>query len=102
MENNTGSIYTRQVALILWALFSIPAMGADPAPSEANIAKIYNIEKMAAQPIDVRYFRKNKCPEDEWCLGTEEDNRLDPRDWLLTGDVSRADLALMYDQQRYR
>ncbi len=46
--------------------------------------------------IDVRYFRKDECPKVDWCRINGIGKYLKADDWLLTGQVSRADLALMY------
>lgn len=78
-----------------------PLFGA-PVPSRANIAKVYNITPARNQAIDVRYFRKDECSKDEWCKINGTGEYLKADDWLLTGQVSRADLALMYNQTEYR
>ncbi len=73
-----------------------------PVKPRANIAKIYNITLAGNQKIDVRYFRKDECPKVDWCKINGTGEYLKANDWLQTGQVSRADLALMYTKTEYR
>ncbi len=81
--------------------YMAPSVSA-PVPSRADIAKIYNITLAADQTVDVRFFRKGECSQEEWCRINRTGQYLKARDWLQTGNVSRADLALMYNAVDYR
>jgi hypothetical protein len=83
-------------------LASFSPLAAAPVPSRADIAKVYNIAPAAGQAIDVRFFRKGQCTEDKWRPIHGTGAYLQSDDWLRTGTVSRADLALMYNQATYR
>ena len=74
----------------------------DTGSIPTDIAKIYNIKPARNQRIDVRYFRKDECPIVDWCRINNTGEYLIANDWLLTGQVSRADLVLMYNQTEYR
>ncbi|MGH8480602.1 MAG: hypothetical protein ACREXK_13800 [Gammaproteobacteria bacterium] len=100
MKRNTLS--KKLLVLVFWS-WAFPINAANPGPpSRADIAKIYNIERTPAQTIDVRYYRKNECAPDDWCPIRGAGDYLKEADWLLTGKVSRADLALVYEGHRYR
>jgi hypothetical protein len=70
-------------------------------PKKADIAKIYNIETAATQKVDVRYYRKGECDDRQWCNVRGEGEYLKAKDFLQTGEVSRTDLALMYNEKEY-
>lgn len=92
-------VYLVRSVILFCCVFSV---FAQPVPERADIAKIYNIEREANQKVDVRFFRKEECSTQEWCRITGEGEYLKADDWLQTGEVSRADLALMYNRDRYR
>ncbi len=71
-------------------------------PQKADIAKIYNIEKAKNKNVDVRYFRKGVCTEKDWCSITGPGQHLKAKDYLKTGEVSRVDLALMYNETKFQ
>lgn len=83
-------------------LFCVTPSVSAPLPSRADIAKIYNITPAADQTVDVRFFRKGECSQEEWCRINRTGEYLKASDWLQTGNVSRADLALMYNTVDYR
>ena len=87
-----------QMMLLAFPLLAV----ADPVPDKADVAKIYNIEQKEGVPIDVRYFRKAECPKDKWCPINQAGKDLYPNDFLLTGNISRADLALLLSEGKYR
>lgn len=82
--------------------YMAPSVSAPLLPSRADIAKIYNIALAADQTVDVRFFRKGECSQEEWCQINRTGQYLKASDWLQTGNVSRADLALMYNTVDYR
>ncbi len=83
-------------------LASLPnAYALQPLPQKADIAKIYNIEKAVSQKVDVRYYRKGECSDQQWCNIRGEGEYLKAKDFLQTGEVSRADLALIGDANQY-
>lgn len=83
-------------------VFCVTPSFSAPVPSRADIAKIYNIALAADQTVDVRFFRKGACSQEEWCRINRTGQYLKASDWLQTGNVSRADLALMYNTVEYR
>jgi len=90
---------TRITSIVLLAAFSLNAYS--DVPKTAEIAKIYNIRKAVGQTIDVRYYRKNECDVSAWCIIRGEGDYLKARDYLQTGEVSRADLALMFGERDF-
>jgi hypothetical protein len=93
--------YLKQYSSFFLLFFSIyyPSHSQADIPKKADIAKIYNIEKAPSQKVDVRFFRKGEC--DKWCAINGEGEYLKAQDFLQTGDVSRADLALMFSANQY-
>lgn len=87
---------------ICWVVLNISICTASE-PNRADIAKIYNIERAAGQNVDVRYYRKGECEAnpDKWCVIKAEGGYLNPKDFLQTGEISRADLALVNTREQY-
>jgi hypothetical protein len=101
MPKHLSSISPRISAYIVFAFLLITAgFARADLPKKADIAKIYNIERSPNQKVDVRYYRKGEC-DAKWCSIRGEGEYLKAKDYLQTGEVSRADLALMDTGRRY-
>jgi hypothetical protein len=101
MQKHLISISARISAYVVLAFLLITAGFAQPdLPKKADVAKIYNIERSPNQKVDVRYYRKGEC-DAKWCSIRGEGEYLKAKDYLQTGEVSRADLALMDAGHRY-